>query len=167
MTHVYEFEMFKDEEGWFLALPFDMEGGTQGGDFKEACAMAADRLRTEMEHRDMHGIPFPEATFGNEPREGGTVVVAAVDAGKETVPRMTASAAAKVLGVTRGARFADAVRLREARVVRVRGQKWVSRYSVEARLAEKPRAGRPKKAGKAARRPLGVQRRGAPKLVAN
>lgn len=149
MTHVYEFEMFKDEEGWFLVLPFDMEGGTQGGDFKEACAMAADWLRTEMEHRDMHGIPFPEATFGNEPREGGTVVVVAVDAGKETVPRMTASAAAKVLGVTRG-RVSQMLASGKLESFEFEGRKWVSRYSVEARLAEKPRAGRPKKAGKAA-----------------
>lgn len=70
MLHVYEFEVFEDE-GAMVVLPFDMDGGTQGADFAEAYEMAADWLKTEMEHRAMRGLPFPEATFGNEPREGG------------------------------------------------------------------------------------------------
>ena len=82
MLHVYEFEVFEDE-GVMIALPFDMDGGTQGADFAEACEMAADWLKTEMEHRAMHGLEFPEAAFGNEPREEGRTVIVAVDAGKE------------------------------------------------------------------------------------
>lgn len=44
MFHLYEFEVFMDE-GWYLALPYDLEGGTQGKTFEEACEMAADWLR--------------------------------------------------------------------------------------------------------------------------
>lgn len=50
MFYVYEFEVFEDE-GWFLACPFDFLGGTQGETFAEACEMAADWLRVECEHR--------------------------------------------------------------------------------------------------------------------
>lgn len=35
MFAVYEFEFFEDE-GWVLALPFGLEGGTQGRDIAEA-----------------------------------------------------------------------------------------------------------------------------------
>lgn len=77
MLHVHEFEIFQDE-GLFLAFPYDMPGGTQGSTFTEACAMAIDLLQAECEHRAMHGLPFPEPTFGNEPRNGGkTVIIAA------------------------------------------------------------------------------------------
>jgi len=93
MLHIYEFEVFEDE-GLVIALPFDMDGGTQGVDFSEACEMAADWLKTEMEHRAMRNLPFPNATFGNEPRHGGRTIIVAVDAGKETVSRMTAAAGA-------------------------------------------------------------------------
>ena len=52
MIHVYEFEIFPDE-GMYSAIPFDMEGGTCGSDFDDACFMAGDWLRTEMEQRDI------------------------------------------------------------------------------------------------------------------
>lgn len=147
MLHVYEFEVFEDE-GWLLAFPYDMAGGTQGADFKEACEMAADWLKTEMEHRAMHGEPFPEATFGNEPRHGGHNVIVAVDAGKDTVPRMTAAAAARELGVTPG-RVSQMVAKGQLETFEDEGRTWVTRGSVEARKAEAPRAGRPKKAATA------------------
>ena len=94
MFHVYEFEVFEDE-GWFLALPFDFLGGTQGESYAEACEMAADWLRVECEHRAMHGEGFPPATFGNEPTHGGTVVVVGVEASRDTVRKVTASEAAR------------------------------------------------------------------------
>lgn len=40
--------------------------------------MAIDFLQSECEHRAIHGLPFPEPTFGNEPVNGGkTVIIAA------------------------------------------------------------------------------------------
>ena len=84
MFHVYEFEVFEDE-GWFLAVPFGFLGGTQGESYAEACRMAADWLRVECEYRAMREEPFPEATFGNEPRHGGAVMVVGVEADRDTV----------------------------------------------------------------------------------
>ena len=143
MLHVYEFEVFEDD-GWLLAFPYDMDGGTQGKDFKEICEMAADWLQMEMEHHAMHGIPFPEATFDNEPRYGGRNVVIAVNAGVETVPKVLPSEAARMLGVS-PARVTQMMESGQLEWFEDSGRKWVTVYSVEARLAEQPKAGRPKK----------------------
>lgn len=143
MLHVYEFEVFEDE-GWLLAFPYDMDGGAQGTDLADVCEMAADWLKAEMEHRAMYGLSFPEATFGNEPREGGRTIIVAVEAGKETVPRMTAAAAARELGVTPG-RVSQMVKAGQLETFDMDGRTWLTRGSVEARKEEAPKAGRPRK----------------------
>ena len=146
MLHVYEFEVFQGEGGMLLAFPYDLEGGTQGEDFKDVCEAAADWLQTEMEHRAMHGLPFPEATFGNSPKHpGGKTIVVAVNADKDTVRRMTAAEAARRLGVTRG-RVSQMIDAGLLETFDLDGRKWVTEDSVNARLAESPKAGRPKKA---------------------
>ncbi len=144
MLHVYEFELFEDD-GMLLAFPYDMEGGTQGADMREACEMAADWLQAEMEYRAIHGEPIPEATFGNEPRHGGSNVVVAVRAGLDTVPRMLPSEAARALGVTPG-RITQMMDSGALECFDDGGRRWVTRHSVEARLEERPKAGRPRKA---------------------
>lgn len=48
MLHVYEFEVFEDD-GVLLAVPYDLDGGTQGRDMREVAEMAADWLQLEME----------------------------------------------------------------------------------------------------------------------
>ena len=143
MLHVYEFEVFEDG-GLLLAFPYDMDGGTQGSDFREVCEMAADWLQLEMEHRAMRGEPFPEATFDNEPRHGGRNVVVAVNAGVETVPKVLPSEAARMLGVSPG-RVTQMMDSGQLEWFEDAGRKWVTVYSVEARLAEQPKAGRPRK----------------------
>lgn len=143
MLHVYEFEVFKDGD-FYLAFPFDMDGGTQGRSIKEVSEMAADWLQTEMEHRAMHDIPFPEATFGNRVKHGGERLLVAVNADKSTVSRMTAAEAARRLGVTR-ARVSQMVDANLLETFELDGRTWVTEGSVNARLAEKPKAGRPKK----------------------
>ena len=143
MLHVYEFEVF-EEEDLFLAFPFDMDGGTQGRDMAEVVEMAADWLQAEMEHRAMHGLPFPAPTFGNGLVHGGERLVVAVNAGKDTVARMTAAAAARELGVTPG-RVSQMVKAGVLESFEDDGRTWISRGSVEARKAEAPKAGRPKK----------------------
>ena len=145
MLHVYEFEVFEGDGGWLIAAPFDMEGGTQGADMREVSELAADWLQTEMEHRAMHELPFPEATFGNPPRHGGERLVVAVNAGKDTVPRMTSAAAARELGVS-AARVSQMVKSGQLETFEHDGRTWVSRGSVEARKEEAPAAGRPRKA---------------------
>lgn len=143
MLHVYEFEVFEDD-GWMLAVPYDMEGGTQGKNVREVAEMAADWLKGEMEHRAMRGLPFPDQTFGNEPRNGGENMIVAVDAGKETVPRMTMAEAARRLGVTRG-RVSQMVAAGRLESFEMDGRTWVTESSVEARIEEAPKAGRPRK----------------------
>lgn len=68
MLHVYEFEVFQDG-GMFLAFPYDMEGGTQGHDYREACESAADWLKGEIEHLTMRGIAM-EARIEEAPKAG-------------------------------------------------------------------------------------------------
>ena len=69
----------------------------------------------------------------------------AVDAGKETVSRMTAAAAARELGVTPG-RVSQMVKAGLLESFEMDGRTWLSRGSVEARKEEAPKAGRPRKA---------------------
>lgn len=144
MLHVYEFEVFEDE-GWLLAFPYDMEGGTQGKDFAEVCEMAADWLQGEMEHYAMAGLPFPEATFDNEPRHGGRNIIVAVNAGVDTVDTVTASEAAEMLGVSRP-RVSQMLKTGQLQGYTKGRATFVTRASVETRMEESPKAGRPRKA---------------------
>lgn len=145
MLYVYEFEVFEDE-GWLLAFPYDMHGGTQGADFKEVCEMAADWLHVEAEARLINGVEFPEATFGNEPRHGGKNIIVAVEASKDAIRKVSASKAAKLLGVTPG-RITQMVAAGKLSAFKDDDgiHTWVTMDSIEARLAEKPKAGRPRK----------------------
>lgn len=144
MLFVYEFEVFPDE-GDLTVIPYDMHGATGGKDFKEACEMAADWLMLDMQHCVMHDLPIPEATFGNKPRhKDGKNIIVAVQVEKENIPRYTFAEAARQLGVTRGrvSQMVDACLLE---TFELDGRKWVTKYSVDARLAERPKAGRPRK----------------------
>ena len=138
MKHVYEFEVFLDE-GRYSVLPFELEcGGTSGATFREACEMAVDWLKTVVEHHAMHDIPFPEPTYG------GRIITVAIDAGLETIPRMTAAEAARALGVS-PSRVSHMIRDGLLESFKYGHNTWVTGYSVEARLRERPRPGRPKR----------------------
>lgn len=150
MLHTYEMEIFP-EEGGFVAEPFDMPGATEGDTFGEAEMMAADWLKTEMEHRDMNGIPFPSPTFGNTARHpGGRVVCFAVVAGRDTVEKVSASEAARRLNVT-PARVTQMLVANQLAGWRDGPRTWVTVDSINARLAEHPRPGRPSRSPKAAK----------------
>ena len=69
---VYEFEVYKDD-GWLIAEPFDLDGGTQGEDYEDLCAMVADWLKVTVEDHAIRGIEMPKPTFGNAPRHGGSI----------------------------------------------------------------------------------------------
>lgn len=144
MVYVYEFEIYQGEK-FLLADPYDMPGGTQGVDFKEICEMAADWLLMVMQDCVMHDLPIPEATFGNKPRhKDGQNIVVAVQVEKETIPRYTLAEAARRLGVTRG-RVSQMVDAYLLETFELDGRTWVTKYSVDARLSERPKAGRPRK----------------------
>lgn len=144
MLCVYEFELVMEEGGVVSVLPFDFAGATMGVGYAEAAEMAADWLKTEIEHRLMNGEAIPEATLGNEPREGGRVLLVAVEAGLEGVNAVSAKDAAALLGVTQ-ARVSQMVK--EGLLMGYRKDRgvMVTMDSIKARIAEKPKAGRPRK----------------------
>lgn len=146
MLYVFEFELV-ESEGWFVAIPFDFDGATQGASLAEASEMAADWLKTEIEYRLMNGEAVPEATLGNDPRRGGRVLLVAVDVSLDAIEKVSAKDAALLLGVTRS-RVSQMTRDGLLTSFRVGRDVYVTLDSIKARIAEKPKAGRPRK-GKA------------------
>lgn len=100
MFVMQEFELF-ESEGYVLAFPFDLEGGTQGETFVEAAEMAADWLKSEAEWWLMTGQTPPDPSFGNEPQHGGRIVLIGVEVSLASISSMSASEAAVALGVSR------------------------------------------------------------------
>ena len=136
--------MFKDND-MYLVFPFDMDGGTQGKTFEEACRMAADWLQTELEFRAMNNEGIPHATFGNKPTHNGQILLIAVNADRDTVKKVSASDAARMLDVSAG-RVTQMIKAGQLQAFKDGHKTWVTVDSVNARLAEHPQAGRPRKA---------------------
>ncbi|MDR2714689.1 MAG: helix-turn-helix domain-containing protein [Coriobacteriales bacterium] len=143
MHYVYEFEIY-ESEGKLVALPFDMNGGTQGGTPREAAFMATDWLRLDIEHRLMNGLEIPKATFGNEPQQNGRILLIAIEASLDTISAVAAYKAADMLGVSRG-RVSQMVSAGLLDGFRKGRDAFVTTDSIAARLAERPKAGRPSK----------------------
>ena len=142
MQYTYEFELWRGEASWCIA-PFNLPGATQGDDVEDACESAADLLRETVRDYLMRGQQPPAARFGNEPAHGGVRVIVSVDASLADVERVTASQAADILGVSRpritamlSSGLLDG--WKEGR------NTYVTRASVEARLAHPQPAGRPR-----------------------
>ena len=143
MHYIFEFEIYPDD-GMYIAIPFELEGGTQGSTFEEACYMATDWLQTELEYRSMQNEPIPTTKLNHEPRFGGTVVMVSVKAGLDTIQKVSASDAARMLGVSPG-RVTQMVHAGLLIAFKEGYHSWVTLDSVQARLAEQPHAGRPKR----------------------
>ncbi|WP_165057016.1 type II toxin-antitoxin system HicB family antitoxin [Adlercreutzia sp. ZJ176] len=143
MRYVFEFELV-ESEGWFVAVPLDFDGATQGKSLAEASDMAADWLRTELEYRLMNGEAIPSPSLGADPRRGGRMLLVAVDVSLDAIEKVSAKEAAALLGVTpsRVSRMAKEGLLTSFRVGR---DVYVTLDSIKARIAEKPKAGRPRK----------------------
>lgn len=139
---VYEFEIAR-MEGVYAVIPYDFAGATQGVDYAEACEMGADWLKVTIEDYEIHGRELPVATFGNVPRHGGSNVVFAVMAGRETVEKVNATQAAQMLGVT-PSRVSHMLASNLLEGWRDGRNTFVTVDSINARLAEHPKAGRPK-----------------------
>lgn len=142
MVYVYEFQIIQSEN-FFIALPFDFEGGTQGETIQEVSEMTSDWLKTEIEHRLMHGIEIPAATFGNKTKKDGRLLLVAVSASLDTIEAVPAHKAAEMLGVSRG-RISQMTALGLLDGYRIGRDAFVTIDSIAARKAEAPRAGRPK-----------------------
>ncbi len=145
MFYMCEFELFPDGDV-VAAYPVGLEGATCGDDWRDAAEMAADWLKGDADMRLMLGQELPELPIGAEPaHEGGRMLLVGVDASLDNIDAVTATEAAEMLGVSRG-RVTQMVAAGKLFGFRKGRNAYVTRASVEARKAEEPRAGRPKRA---------------------
>ena len=122
MVYVCEFEFFDDGEGSIAAFCLnDWGGATFGDDLEDAVESAADWLAGMVDDCLANGRELPPATFGAEP----------------------AADAARALGVST-ARISQLVSAGLLDSWRDGTRRMVSRASVEARLEDPPRPGRPR-----------------------
>jgi predicted RNase H-like HicB family nuclease len=145
MMYVYEFEFFEDN-GWTLAYPLDLDyaAGTQGKGLDEAVVMAADLLKSVVEHHLIHKLPLPTPAYGHHPERGGRIMVIGVDVSLDNVDAVRASAAAERLGVSRS-RVSNMLRAGALEGFRKGRDSYVTVASLNARLKETRKAGRPRK----------------------
>lgn len=150
ITRAYEFEIF-EEEGFLIAVPYDLAGATQGENFDDLCVMVSDWLKVNLEDFAMRGVEPPKPTYGNKPRYGGKNMLVCVSAGLETIPKMSAAEAAEHLGISQS-RVSQLVSGHLLDGWKDGRNLWITVDSVSARLEKQPHAGRPKKedAGKKA-----------------
>lgn len=143
MIYVNEFE-FYEEGGCTLAVPFGLEGATFGDGLDDAVRSASDWLHETIEDLLVRGVEPSLSSFGNEPSHGGRVIAVSVSCDLSKVDAVTAAEAARMLGVSsaRVAQMCDAGTLTSWRDGT---RRMIVRESVDARLEERPRAGRPRK----------------------
>lgn len=144
MIYIREFE-FYNSDGCMLAVPCDMDGGTFGATLEDAAESAVDWLFETITDHLITNKAVPGGKLGHEPVHGGKVIAITVDASLGNVDAMTAADAARMLGVST-ARVAQMCASGKLASWKDRSKRMVARRSVEARLAEAPVPGRPKKA---------------------
>lgn len=132
MAYIREFEFVEGEQGYVVAYPFGLEGGTQGADLYDAVDMAADWLRLWALDELMAGREPERGTVGNHPRRGGTVIAVAVGADLADIPAISAADAARELGVS-PARVSQLCQVGLLDSWKVGSCRMVSQESVEAR----------------------------------
>lgn len=142
MQYTYEFEMWRGEFGW-IAAPFDLAGITQGADVEEVCESAADLLRELVREHLMRGRTPPKATFDHEPTHGGVRLVVSVDAALDDIEKVSAARAAELLGVSRS-RVTAMLHSGLLEGWQDGRNTWVTKASIDARLASPAPAGRPR-----------------------
>ena len=144
MIYIREFE-FYESDGCMLACPCDMEGGTFGDSLEDAVQSAADWLRETITDSLVRDEAASGGKLGHAPRFGGRVIAVAVDCDLSRVDAVTAADAARMLGVST-ARIAQMCESGRLTSWKQGTRRMVMRSSVEARMAEAPKAGRPRKA---------------------
>jgi hypothetical protein len=142
--YVYEFEFYEGEK-FIIAEAFDLEPWiTQGEDIGDAVVMAADLLKSIVEHALIRKEKLPNPSYGHVPRHGGRVMVIAVSVSLSDIDAVSASEAAVRLGVSR-ARVSHMVRDGILEGFRKGRDSYVTTASLNARLADPRKAGRPKR----------------------
>ena len=147
MIYIREFE-FYESDGCMLACPCDMEGGTFGDSLEDAVQSATDWLRETITDSLVRDEAASGGKLGHAPRFGGRVIAVAVDCDLSRVDAVTAADAARMLGVST-ARIAQMCESGRLTSWKQGTRRMVMRSSVEARMAESPKAGRPRKAAMA------------------
>lgn len=143
MVYVWEFEFFA-ANGCIDAVPCPpLNGGTFGDDLSDAVASAADWLATLVDDSLMNETPLSEMRFGAKPQHGGQIIAVAVSRELGDIPAMTASDAARALGVST-ARVAQLINAGLLDSWRDGTKRMVSKASVQARIDYAPKPGRPK-----------------------
>lgn len=97
----------------------------------------------EFEFFDSDGIELPVPDFGHEPRHGGKIIAVAVSRELADIPAVTTADAARMLGVS-SARVSQLINAGLLDSWKDGTKRMVSKASIEARLADAPKAGRPK-----------------------
>lgn len=143
MFYLCEFELYEDGK-YTIVEPFGLGSGTFGEGREDALESAADYMRVAIEDMLIEGKEIPEPAFGNEAQHGGMVVVLAVDCSLDKVDAVTASEAARMLKVSR-ARVTQMCDSGKLQSWKEGSKRMVTRDSIKARLAEQPKAGRPRK----------------------
>lgn len=131
MLYLYEIEIFKDDD-YYIAVPFDFEGATEGFSKQECLEMAADLLTSEIQHRLMHRDNLPEPTIDNSPQYEGKIYSLAIGTGIGAIPRMLKSEAARTLGISQG-RVTQLVKSGKLETFSYQGREYVTKASVDAR----------------------------------
>ncbi len=145
MLYVCDFEFF-DSDGYVCAIPCnDMGAGTFGDNLNDAVESAADWLTCVVDDALINGSELPEINIGYEPKHGGKIIAIAVSRELADIRAITAADAAKELGIST-ARVAQLIKAGLLDSWKDGSRRMVSRESIEARKADMPKAGRPRKA---------------------
>lgn len=96
-TWMAEFELVEDE-GFVVAFPVGLEGGTQGRGMRDAAEMAADWLAETGRHLLMLGEDLPALPLGTEPARGGRMLAVCASVSLADVAAVEEADAARLLG---------------------------------------------------------------------
>lgn len=146
MQYTYEFEIYKNKRQ-FVAECKDFGIVTQGKNIEQAYEMSEDILKLTIEEYLMNDKPLPNPTYCTQAVNGGLIAVITVDVDIRDIKALTAKEAAKHLGVSTG-RISQLVNNGLLEGFKRDGISWITIDSINARLADKPKKGRPSKDSK-------------------
>lgn len=144
MQYTYEFEIWGDDDDFYFAQCQALDVMTQGRDEIEIIEMAEDVLRMTIEDCLLNDKEIPPVRYCDEPQNGGEMWLISVEVDLEEIKAIPANEAARHLGITpsRVSQLLNAGRLEG---YKRDGVMWVTLDSVNGRMSEKPKAGRPAK----------------------
>lgn len=149
MVFLCEFEVFRDRQGLYHAVPFGLKGEITGSNYRETCEKAIEWLTNELSDRTNRGEEPPQTSLGNIAKGDGVILLAGVTIVSE-VERMrqkgalvSASKAAEMLGVSRG-RVSQLIKSGQLKGRHMGRDTFVTIASVEERLKHPRKPGRPR-----------------------